>query len=304
MRAGVCKKENTPNFQQILKDEQMEQTGTLEPLTFDGRESKHVMPGEFFWTDPLELDLAEGDSICLEITFKGGKMPCHPESLIPSYIKRAGKWALSKEIPCPGMIGCDRTVKARIAYLGDSITQGIGVGFNSYDHWSAKLSRKLGSEYAFWNLGLGFGSANDAASDGAWLFKAKQNDIVVLCYGVNDILRGFSEKQIKNDLQGIVERLQHAGVKVLLQTIPPFDYEGENILKWRRVNHFIKEELCRKAEMVFDVVPILGGEDAFDCCAKYGGHPNVQGSTAWAQALYPQLKGFIEEILPAMGKNI
>lgn len=31
-----------------------------------------------------------------------------------------------------GMIGCDRKVSAKIAYFGDSITQGIGTKENSY----------------------------------------------------------------------------------------------------------------------------------------------------------------------------
>ncbi len=70
---------------------------------------------------------------------------------------------------------------------------------NSYEHWNAVVAENLGSQYGFWNLGLGYGRAADAATDGAWFFKAKQNDIVVVCYGVNDIFQGFTISEIQKN---------------------------------------------------------------------------------------------------------
>lgn len=37
------------------------------------------------------------------------------------------------------------------------------------DPWDSKLEERLGEAYMYWNLSLGFGRANDAASDDAWL---------------------------------------------------------------------------------------------------------------------------------------
>ena len=261
----------------------------LQTITFSGQSSKEVMPGEFFSSDPIKLSFERDEYLCLEITFAGKMIPYHEETLLPVFVKDNDGWKYAKHMPFAGMIGCDRKVKGRIAFIGDSITQGIGTQLNSYAHWNAKLARKIGEEYAFWNLGIGYGRANDAASDGAWLFKARQNDIIFVCYGVNDIMRGMSEEQIKKDLTAIVDNLKNAGKKVVLQTVPPFHYAGDNIKKWESINLYIKTVLRDKVDMIFDNVPYLGESEQNKQAAKYGGHPNEEGCTVWAEALYEEL---------------
>lgn len=266
----------------------------LVQLYFDGSSQKTVGEGELFSSDPVELSLQKDKYLCFEISFSGTMIPCHPESLLPIFTLEGGEWVPSKFVPLPSMIGCDRRIKSSIAYLGDSITQGIGVQNNSYLHWNALLSNKLSDDYSFWNLGIGFGRAEDAASDGAWLFKAKQNDIVVVCYGVNDILQGRKECQIKQDLTKIVKILKNDNIKVVLQTIPPFNYVNEKIDIWKNLNNYIKNELSLKADLVFDVVDILKQDDEHPFNAKYGGHPNEEGCRMWADGLFPIFSKFLE----------
>ena len=205
--------------------------------------------------------------------------------MLPVFIKENGVFKYSKHMPFAGMIGIDREPRARVCYLGDSITQGIGVAKNSYKHWSALLSEKLGCDYAYWNLGIGYGRASDAASDGAWLYKAKQNDIVFVCYGVNDIYQGRTETQIKADIKSIVTRLKKEGRTVILQTVPPFGYSGAKIEMWEGINEYIKTEIKGEVDFVFDCVPYLG-EEGRPQVPKFGGHPNEKGSLIWADALF------------------
>jgi lysophospholipase L1-like esterase len=162
---------------------------------------------------------------------------------------------------------------------------------NSYEFWSSRVSSALGEKYAYWNLGIGFGRANDLASDGAWLHKVKQNDIAIVCYGVNDIGQGMSDEQIKSDLSTIVEKLNEAGCEVILQTIPPFDYNEEITMRWLGLNEYIKTELSKKVLFVFDDVPYLSLSESEPQRAKYGGHPNEQGSAVWASALIKEMRG-------------
>lgn len=293
IRAGVCGKDYLKEISNDIPLNAMEEACELKPVTFKGERAKNVMPGEFFVTDPVVLNLEKGDYLCIELSFRGSMIPYHEESLIPAYRKMDDRWQLCKLMPYAGMIGCKRDVKKRIGFFGDSITQGVGTDFNSYAHWNAKLAGKLGEDYAYWNLGLGFGRANDAASDGAWLYKARQNDIVVVCFGVNDIANGFSTEQIKSDLAVIVDKLHEAGAKVILQTIPPFDYLEENREKWFALNTYILETLSYKADLVFDAVPYLAGDEPYQ--AKFGGHPNAEGCEIWAEALYSEIKAFLEE---------
>jgi len=267
----------------------------LRELTFSSNKSKEVMPGEFFATDPIKLNFNKNEYLCLEITFTGKMIPHHRETLLPVYIKSDTGWEYSNEMPFASMIGCDRPIKARIAYLGDSITQGIGAGYNTYSHWNARLSEKIGEEYAYWNLGLGFARAHDAASDGAWLYKAKQSDIVFVCLGVNDI--GDSAKQIKSDLKKIVDTLKKEGKTVILQTIPPFNYEENTIADWKSINDYVKNELSQCVDFVFDTVPYLSDSEQQSHIAKFGGHPTSEGCRIWADALYESLRCKTEKII-------
>lgn len=293
-KIGKCNAfESSKEIHELIMDDENEKADIkafdFKPISFNGQKSKEVMPGEFFVSDPVTCTYDKDEYLCLEITFSGKMIPYHEETLLPVFAKENGEWKYSKFMPFAGMIGCDRKVKGKVAYLGDSITQGIGTKPNSYLHWNAILSEKLGSDYSYWNLGIGYGRANDAASDGAWLYKAKQNDIVFVCYGVNDILKGQSEEQIKADLCFIVDTLRREGIKVILQTIPPFDYRGEYVEKWKRINLYILTELKNKVQLVFDNTELLG-KKGNPSVAMYGGHPNEAGCEIWANTLLEQIK--------------
>ena len=264
------------------------------PLTFQGKTSKTVNPGEIFTTDAIELDVKKDEYLCLEIEFRGSRIPCHEEIILPVFIKENGQWVPSRHIPVPGMVGCNRKVQASIGFLGDSITQGIGTAVNSYLHWNARLAEALGPDYSYWNLGLGFGRAEDAARDGAWLWKAKQMDMVVVCFGVNDVCQGRTEKDIMKDLQTIIKRLRDVGVRVMIQSLPPFDLQGEAMEKWLQVNEYIRSTLAEEADAVFDVASVLCDGPIELGKAKYGGHPNEEGCKVWADAMLPVMKDLVK----------
>lgn len=292
-RIGRCQKFDTTKAlsELVVSDDENSDVvvSDFKDICFGGQKSKTVMPGEFFSTDPIKLSFEKGDFLCLEITFSGKMIPYHEETLLPVFVKTNGSWEFSKHMPLASMIGCDRETKARIAYLGDSITQGIGATPNSYLHWNAVLSEKLGCEYSYWNLGIGFARASDAASDGAWLYKAKQNDIVFVCYGVNDILQNRHEEQIKADLRRIAEILKKEGKTVIMQTVPPFDYNDVHAAVWNSVNDYILAEIKDIVDYVFDNRKCLS-EAEKPQNAIYGGHPNDEGCAIWANAFFEHLK--------------
>lgn len=255
------------------------------PVLFNGSEEKWVAPGELFASDPFSFAAEKGETMCVELTCAGRTLPCHPESLLPAFVREGGAWVPSKEQPFLSMLGCARRVKARVGFLGDSITQGIGTPENSYQHLSALLAERLGPEVAVWNLGLGYGRAHDAALDGAWLYKARQNDLVCVCFGVNDLLQTRDAAQLKRDMAYIVRALQRSGVRVLLQTVPPFDYAEDVRPLWEEVNAFLRERLAQEADAFFDTVPVLGRGPEAPHLSRYGAHPDARGNTAWAEAL-------------------
>lgn len=253
------------------------------PLYFNKKTSKTVISEEMFYSDEVTLDCKENDYICLEIEFSGsGKIPYLEEAITPIYVLENGNWVENKHSPICAMVGCDRNVKKKIGFFGDSITEGIGAPYNSYKWWSAQIAELSSKENSYWNIGIGFGRANDAASDKSWLYKAKKLDLVTVCFGVNDMGQGFSEEKIKENLVKIVKTLKENGTEVILFTIPPFDYDEKNNKIWRNINSYIKNHLFKDV-LVYDVVPILGMEAPNEHRAKFGGHPNEEGSTLLAQ---------------------
>ena len=277
-------------------------TSSFKDLTFSGSIEKEVGPAEFYSTDPVELELSSGEYVCLEITYRGKVIPHHAESIVPVFVKNGIRWDYSKLMPFPAMIGIDRKVRKKICYIGDSITQGCGTPVNSYTHWNAVLTENLPKENAYWNHAYGYARASDAASNGAWLFKAKQNDYAVVCYGVNDLFHEYADdktaaaKNIKAHLTEIVDKLQSANTKVLIQTIPPFDYPEEIAEIWREINTYVRSELSKKADAFFDNVTVLSETGEPDCPkARYGGHPDVRGCKVWAEALKDTMLEFISK---------
>lgn len=250
-------------------------------IYFQGNKEKKVDKGEVFNTDPVILNVSKGDTLYFEMEFSGGKIPYLEEININTYVLNGDNWELDKHIPLPNMVGIACKVEKKIGFFGDSITQGLGTEKDSYTHWNAYIADKVGDQYSYWNLGIGFGRAADGATNGTWLNKAKKMDVVTICFGVNDLGRGYTNEEIKKNLKKIVEILQSNETRTILFTIPPFDYNEKTTKRWKEINDYIMNDLSEITE-VYDVVPIWGKEAPNENCAKYGGHPNKEGCLALA----------------------
>lgn len=265
MRVGLAKETGVP-------------AETYQTVTFDGQPNRTVQAGEgFFCTDPVTLHAAPGDYLVYEVTVHGSVFPCHEQMTLNVYSGEKEPLSPDKRIPVPVMIGCDRPAWQKVGFLGDSITQGIGTPCESYAHWVAKAAEALLDDVSVWNLGIGFGRASDAATDGLWLARAKTCDIVTVCFGVNDILRGRTAEEVLHDLTTIVMALHEAGTRVLLLTVPPFDMEHDHQAHWYAANDAIRSGIV-PADMILNVAPILGRSQPFSHLAAFGGHPNAEGS--------------------------
>ncbi len=296
LQAGRCPKEQMPSdFMEPEGARALNDGLVLQPVTIGGRSAVEVAPGSFFATDPLSMTFNEGDYLCLEIRYQGAMVPCHPENLLPLYSLEGDAWVYDRNMPVAGMVGCRRSVPCRIAYLGDSITQGIGCPKNSYLHWTARLADRLGHQYSHWNLGLGYGRANDLATGGAWMYKAVHCDVAVVCYGVNDLRRGRTATQLARDLEKIVELLHRAGVRVLLQTVPPYPYSEEQGEQWFKINAYLRGVLAPKVWRFYDNVPLLQARCGH-YAPRYGGHPKTAGCALWAEELYGILNEGLKDL--------
>lgn len=255
-------------------------------IKFGGRCGKNAAPGDIFYSDSVKLAAESGDYICLELTYCGDIIPYFEEIIIPTFELKNGKFVPEKKVPVAAMLGCDRDVIKRVAFLGDSITEGIGTEFNSYKNWAALIAEITGEKYSYWNLGIGYGRASDAASNGSWLYKAKHMDFVSVCFGVNDISAGYSGEKICGDLQKIITELNKSGCKTGIFTVPPFDWTGEKKKIWEQVNDYILSGMAQYTEYVFNLNPLLSNNGA----AVYGGHPDEAGCRVIAENFCRKIK--------------
>jgi lysophospholipase L1-like esterase len=281
--------------------------GTQVPVTFSGAASRDVAPGERFWSDPVGLDLPADHYLAFTWAVSGAAagpaFVVASASFAPSYAATGGNFAAqeaatgfaagSDRLVAPQMFAYDHPVTERLCFLGDSITQGIGSTRGSNGYWVAKIADGLGPDFGIWNLGSGWARAADAASDGFWLYKAKQCSEVAVVLGVNDIASdGLAADAILADLATIVDRLkQHnPATKIILFTIPTFNFTGAAYTTWKQVNDEILAGPPSGVDRVFDVAAVLSQPAPDDGLVKpeyhTGGdaHPNDVGSAAIATA--------------------
>jgi lysophospholipase L1-like esterase len=117
---------------------------------------------------------------------------------------------------------------------------------------------------------------------------------VVVCFGINDIIQGDGPALCDN-LETIVSALKAQGKQVILQSIPPFDFEKQpRIDLWESCNRHIRQVLAPKCDGFLDVSTFLSVDGAGQT-TKYGGHPSGEGCSVWAEHLLPVLRRILEE---------
>jgi lysophospholipase L1-like esterase len=281
--------------------------GTSVPVTFGGAASKDVAPGERFWSDPVALDIPDGHLLVFTWAVSGamaGPGPTYThQSFTTSYyngsMNLAGQegaanfFASTDTEVAPHMFATDRAVTKRLCFLGDSITQGVGSSRNANKFWVELIAEGLGPDIGIWNLGSGWARAADAASDGAWLWEAKQCTEVAVILGVNDIGSDHvGADQLSGYLTTIVTLLkQHdPTMTVILFTVPTFNFTGDAYTTWKTVNDAILMSPPAGVDRVFDVAAVLSQPAPNDGLVQVGysngadAHPNDAGSAAIAAA--------------------
>ncbi len=281
------------------------------PVTFSGNESKDVKSGEAFWSDPVTIDIPEGHYLVWEWTLSGKDIPCIKMSNLtsssynnhPEYPEDEAVWKYTDEIPCPVFVGAKRDVKARVTAIGDSITQGCMTDYMTYEFWAARIAKALGSEYAFYNAGLGWARASDCAANGNWLGRALNCDVALVAFGTNDIGAGAYEAEsgdnaddILANIKSILEQFKTVEAKTILFNSPPQDYEGALEDTRTTLNELEKTMAESVGAEYFDFAEVLC-ENGSPSTAYYGQHPNAEGGAEVCKAFMAQFFPEIEYVL-------
>jgi len=165
--------------------------------------------------------------------------------------------------------------KQKIALFGDSLMSGYGL--EKKFHLSNILENNL------YNRGFNVKVINasvsgDTTSGGLnrlnWLLEKREIDIVVLCLGANDMLRGIKPSLVKQNLDKILKILQEKKIKVLLAGMLSQEIFGE---EYKETFDRIYPELAKKFQISF--LPFLLDGVALnpELNLSDGKHPNAKG---------------------------
>lgn len=162
----------------------------------------------------------------------------------------------------------------RVVFLGDSLTAGRGV--DADEAFPALIGKQLESEGIAVQI-VNAGVSGDTTAGGLrrldWILKQKP-DILVLCLGGNDGLRGMSVDASTENLRTIIRRARDAGARVLLlgMMIPP-NYGPEYANAFRDMYPRLAKEF--DVPLVPFVLEGVGGDARLN--QSDGIHPTVEG---------------------------
>ena len=163
----------------------------------------------------------------------------------------------------------------KIVLFGDSLMSGYGL--EKKFHLSSILEENL------YNSGFNVNVINasvsgDTTSGGLnrlnWLIEKREIDIVVLCLGANDMLRGIKPSLIKQNLNNILKILQEKKIKVLLAGMLSQEIFGE---EYKKEFDNIYPELAKKFQISFLPFLLDGVALKPELNLSDGKHPNSKG---------------------------
>ena len=178
-----------------------------------------------------------------------------------------------------------------IVLFGDSLMSGYGL--DEEFHLSTVLEkslRKKGFDVNVTNASVSGNTTYAGLNRLNWLLEKKNIDIVVLCLGANDMLRGINPIIIKQNLEKILKILQKENLNILLAGMISQETFGKEYK-----NNFDKiyPDLAKKFKTSF--LPFLLEGIALN--PEYnlddGKHPNNKGIKMISQNLEKKLINFL-----------
>ncbi len=163
----------------------------------------------------------------------------------------------------------------KVALFGDSLMSGFGLDQDF--HLSTVLEKKLqkqGFEVKIINASVSGDTTSGGLNRLNWLLDNREIDIVILCLGANDMLRGIKPSLIKQNLNKILELLRKRKIKILLAGMLSQETYGK---KYKNNFDEIYPELASEHKIAF--IPFLLEGVALN--PEYnlddGKHPNPKG---------------------------
>jgi acyl-CoA thioesterase-1 len=175
-----------------------------------------------------------------------------------------------------------------ILFLGDSLTEGLGVQKNqAYPALiENQIKSELNKDIRIINGGVSGSTTSDAISRLKWYLRSNP-DIVFVALGANDGLRGMNLKQSQKNLEQIIDLSLKEKAKVLLagMLIPP-NYGPQYSKDFETMFLNVKEKYNLKF-MPFLLKNVAGVQELNQAD---GIHPNTKGHKIMAKEVFNFIK--------------
>lgn len=161
-----------------------------------------------------------------------------------------------------------------ILALGDSLTAGYGLGPGL--SFASRLEQALRHEGRSVTV-INGGVSGDTARDGLRRLKSllsHRPDLVIVAFGANDLFMGLPVKEVRTDLERIIDACRAAGASVLLTGVRSLRDPDKEYDRWfHDIYRKIAEE--KAVPLVPDFIPGIPGNPALTL--PDGIHPNEAG---------------------------
>lgn len=180
----------------------------------------------------------------------------------------------------------------KIVAFGDSLTAGLGL--TAAESYPSILQKKLeldGYQYEVVNAGV---SGDTSAGGRERIDWALEGDVrfLILELGANDLLRGLSVREMKSNLDKIIERAQARGVTVLLAGMyAPTNAGAEYQREVQEAFQSLARE--RKVTLIPFFLDKVAGVETLN--QPDGIHPNAEGTRIVADTVYVALRPLLDK---------
>ena len=174
----------------------------------------------------------------------------------------------------------------RIMLYGDSLMAGYGLSQN--ENLSSALSSMFNageSKVQIINASVSGNTSSNGLARLDWSL-ADKPDIVILCLGANDMLRGIDPKLTKQNLNKMIEKMLQNGSKVILAGMRSPDSMGKD---YQQKFDLIYKELAEEHDLIFMPFLLEGIALERDYLQNDYKHPNTLGVSIMASNLYPYI---------------
>ena len=181
----------------------------------------------------------------------------------------------------------------RILAFGDSITAGYGLP--EADTLTTRLAdalNKMGRTVTVINGGVSGDTTADGLSRIDWAL-ADKPQIMILALGGNDMLRGLDPRTTRDNLEGIIQKAQAAGVEIILAgMLAPPNLGSE----YKTAFDAIYPELAKAHNLLF--MPFLLQDVAQVSALNQGDgiHPNSDGVAVMVRNLLPYVTQALDKV--------